>query len=268
MPRLTSADFVGPTRTSGTQVVYQNCPVCGSDKWKVYLCPVTGRWFCFAGSHSAGGVVDLGMEFSPMASMRDRLAAQQSREIITSWPEIDVPPHTPFGYSALLYLACRGLGADTCAKYGWSEHRTEERILIPFPGPAGTWVYWTARGYRDIVTPKYMSAHGRHPLYVLPRWAPHREVVLVEGVFDAMSVHQHTGLAAIALCGKTLPKYLRPDLLYLASDRIHVILDGDAAGAGLALMRDLNHLRTVRYVNLPTGTDPASLGSAIKGYLL
>jgi hypothetical protein len=262
--RLTSADFVGPSKPSGTQVCYQHCPVCGASNWKTYMDPLTGKYFCFAGQHSAGGIVDVGMQFNPMAALRDKLT---NREAIVSWPPAEMPDSYPFGHRARTYLEQRGLDPDACAAYGWAEHRTEERILVPYPGPAGTWIYWNTRAYASGVTPKYSAMPGRHPLYVLPRWHPSRRVVLVEGVFDAMAVHQHAGLAAIALGGKSLPAYLRPDLLYLAADQILVALDGDAIGAGLSLVRQLSHLRDVRFVEIASGEDPASMGPALKEHL-
>lgn len=263
--KLTAADLVGPSKASGTQICYQMCPECGSTEWKFYLNPTTGKYFCFAGRHSAGGIIDIGAPFDPMAQVRERLT--QNRETITTWPDVDMPDFCPFGHRAKTYLEQRGFSPGLCARHGWAEHRTEERILVPFRGPAGRWIYWTARGYAPQVHPKYMSAPGKHPLYVLPDWRPRRTAYLVEGVFDAMAVYQHCGEPAVALCGKSLPKYLVPDLLYLVHTDIIIMLDSDAMAQSLRIMRQLSHARRTQIVPLPPGEDPASMGPALKEYV-
>ena len=261
---LTEADFVGPSRSSGTQISYQHCPVCGADNWKTYLNPATGAWYCFAGQHSGGGKINVGASFSPMADLRDKLARTNTSP---EWPQMDMPPNYPFGYRARRYLEARGFDPDRCAALGLAEHRTEERIVIPFPGSHGKYIYWSARAYAAGIAPKYLSAPGKHPLYVLPRWQPHDTVVLVEGPMDALAVYMNTGLPTIALCGKSLPKYLEPDLLHLVTKHCIVMLDGSALGDALKIaMRLRSRVRTT-VVPIPADADPADLGPHVKEYI-
>ena len=262
--KLSAADFVGPSRSSGTQVCYQTCPVCGATNWKLYLNPTTGAWFCFAGRHNSGGKVDVGAGYNPMAALRERLSGQVAR---APWAHVELPPHHALSKLACVYLDARGFPPDRMRELGAVELQSEERVCVPFRGLAGTYVYWTARAYIREVTPKYMSAPGRHPLYVLPRWEPAPLAVLVEGVFDAIAVHLHTGLPVRALCGKSLPRYLEEDLRELCSDRVVMLLDPDALGNALQLASRLRSRHATSVVPLPDQRDPADLGIELKEVL-
>jgi len=251
----TLRDFTGPSRASGNQLCYKNCPVCGSQSWKLYVNPQTGKWFCHAGSHGGGGCVDVGLPSDPGAALREKLRDPGKTE--TFWPEIEMPPFTKLSNAAQRYLVGRGF-AHSLDKF-W-EMKDEARVLVPYFGPAGRLIYWNSRTYLpNDKGPKYKAAHGRHPLYVLPRWQPAKHVVLVEGVFDAMAVQhvvdEDTGV--VALGGKSMPRYLVPDLMRLATGAITVMLDSDAQGAALKLRTQLSLFRAVTIKTLPPGTDPA-----------
>ena len=81
-------------------------------------------------------------------------------------------------------------------------------------------------------------------------------VVLVEGVFDAISIRQN----AIPLLGKTLSKELEKALLTFKPN-IYICLDNDAIKDSIKLARKLivNGLK-VHIVEMPFGEDPSSLG--------
>ena len=115
--------------------------------------------------------------------------------------------------------------------------------------------------------PKYLAASGRHPLYVRKTWTPAPEIIVVEGVFDAEAVERHTGLKCCALGGKFLPKYLEPDLLGLATERVVLLLDPDALGDAIKLRSRLQTKRQVKIIPLPVGQDPADLGPDLKEIL-
>ena len=253
----TRADFDGPVRSSGTQLNYQNCPVCGSAGWKVYLNPDTGMWYCHAGQHSGGGAVDVGMPSDPAAALREKLRGYE--RATTHWPEIAMPPHGMLSNAARRYLEDRGFAHSL---HMFWELDDESRILVPYRGPNGEWIYWNSRMYLlNYQGPKYKCASGRHPLYVLPRWEPHDNVVLVEGVMDAMAVRYVMGhcCGVIALGGKSLPQYLVPDLLKLAPKSITVMLDSDALAHAISLRSRLSPIRDVKLCTLPAGKDPASM---------
>lgn len=259
------ADFTGPSKESGEQIVYQHCPVCGSRGWKVYVNPVTGLWWCHAGNHTGGGRIDVGM---PLAGRGQAIRGRHAPQERPRWTETGLPSWQPLGWRALRYLAARGIDKGLAASLGIVEMEERMRVLVPYLGPAGGVIYWTARSYTDLEEgPKYLAAGGKHPLYVLPDWQPREDVVLVEGVFDAIAVHEATGSAAIAVGGKSLPRYLEPDLLDLAHRSITILLDADAAADAYRLRKRLMFKRKMRVVPLPPGEDPSSMGDSLKGLL-
>ena len=260
-------DFSGPSRDSGTQTNYQFCPVCGDARWKLYLDPMRGFWYCF--SCEARGCVEISANRETWATtVLDHLAGKFSRMGAAHWPEMELPEWEPLSRKATRYLARRGIDADLARKLGIVERVGRLRIIIPYFGPDGSIIYHTARAYSNFEEgPKYLTAGGRHPLFVLPDWHQGDELVIVEGVLDAIMVHAHTARRVVALGGKSLPVYLRPELLALAKDRIDIALDSDALASALTLKSKLPQHLDVRIVMLPDGEDPASLGAGIKEWL-
>lgn len=255
------ADFKGPHRGSGEELNYQECPVCGSSNWKVYVNPLTGLWFCFAATHQAGGRIqtddwtdDARAELLAILSSTGRVATQQ-------WPEIDLPSWMPLTPHAQRYLAGRGIHASTWGALGLVEMRQSPRVLVPYRGPLGRTIYWTARAYTTWAgdVPKYMSAPGTHPLFMLPRWESVPMAVVVEGPFDAIAVWQATGLPTVALGGKSMSRQVEFDLRKLVRERITLMLDADAGAATLTLSDKLMDQYKLRLVTLDDGLDPADL---------
>lgn len=261
----TLADFGGPTRESGGQIVYQNCPVCGSRRWKVYVNPDTGFWFCHDPSHSGGGKVDCGLQLAGRGrALLESLDLRPSHK----WGAIQLPAYEPLGRRALRYLKARGISERHAARLGLVEMQDSMRIVVPYYGPDGEIIYWSARAYSKMQDgPKYLAASGKHPLYVRPNWKPASTLVLVEGVFDAIAVESHTGLDVCALGGKYLPRYLEPDLMRLGTSRLVVLLDPDAIGDAIKLRSRLMTKREVKIIPLPLGQDPADLGPDLKEIL-
>jgi len=260
------AEFTGQSRPSGTQINFQRCPVCGSDAWKVYVDPTTGKWFCFAGQHNAGGVVEVDFPGTGAGAAILAMLEPQSSEPL--WRELQLPGWTPLCPRATRYLERRGVGPDTVRRLGIVEMAERMRVLFPYRDDRGQVIWWNARSYTTLEEgPKYLGAPGKHPLYVLPNWHPSRDVVLVEGVFDAIAVWQHVpGVTAVALGGKFLPKYLMPGLLRLAHDAGHltVMLDNDALAHAISLQMRLRSVRPTRVALLPAGEDPASMGPRLR----
>lgn len=261
----TFADFGGPNRTSGGQVVFQNCPVCGNRRWKVYVNPDTGFWFCHAPEHSGGGKVDCGLQLAGRGrAFLESLALQPS----TKWHPMPLPAYEPLGRRALRYLMARGISERRAARLGIVEMQDRMRIVVPYYGPDGEVIYWSARAYSKMEDgPKYLAASGRHPLYVRPDWLPTRTLVLVEGVFDALAVEEHTGLDVCALGGKYLPRYLEHDLLRIGVRRLVVLLDPDALADAIKLRSRMMTKREVKIIPLPLGKDPADLGPDLEEIL-
>jgi DNA primase len=179
-----------------------------------------------------------------------------------------MPRWTPLGWRARRYLERRGISAEQAAALGIVEMEERMRVVVPYRYRNGSIIYWNARSYSDLEEgPKYLAASGKHPLYVLPQYKVADTLVLVEGVFDAISVAHHTGHTVAAVGGKALPSYLVPDVLDLCRRSIVLLLDGDALSGALTLKRKLETKRQVRIVPLPVGEDPASLGAGLRELL-
>ena len=258
-------DFKGPSRGSGDELNYMECPVCGSPNWKVYLNPFTGLWFCFASGHQGGGCVQSD-DFTDQARQELlRMMSTSYGEVPTQqWPELDLPLWKPLTPGAQEYLRERGIHTGTWGWLGIVEMRQSPRVLIPYRGPNGRCVYWTGRAYNkwsDV--PKYMSAPGGHPLFMLPRWEAVNTAVVVEGPFDAIAVWQATGMPVVALGGKTISKRVEFDLRKLVRESLVVMLDADAHAAALTLKDTLMDQYSVKLVALEEGTDPADTNSDV-----
>jgi len=234
----------GDYRMSGDQRIYAQCPSCGKAN-KCYQSDETGAWYCF--SCQAKGIVS--DEITRADDLRKKLFPQERHE--NSWPEMAMPEFKPLGNLARRWLRGRGITAPE--QFGIVELEGSTRVLLPYHGPSGRIIYWSTRHYIDDGKPKYVTAPGRHPLYVLPEWRKHDEVVIVEGVLDAIAHYLATGIATIALGGKSLPNYLRSELAILAGDRRTVMLDSDAFGAAMKLAGDIGG----KVELLPDGMDPA-----------
>lgn len=258
------ADFNGNSRESGTQINFQTCPVCSDQRFKCYVDPITGKWFCFA--HQGGGCVEVEVGRDDwVARLKSQHADRYRVDTPIDWPEVDLPPWEPLSKKASRYLQARGIDSSLARALGLVEMQDSLRIIIPYTGPSGRIIYWSARAYSDFQDgPKYLGASGRHPLYVLPNWHPSDELVVVEGALDAISVRTHTGRHVAALGGKSLPRYLRPELLAMVKSRVTLILDADAPLAAVRIKHQLPRRLDLKIVKLPDGEDPASLGAGIK----
>lgn len=270
----TISDFPGDCRPSGDQIRFKHCPVCGSDRWKVYVDPVKGKWVCFAGKHPVnpnggpgGGNLEIARDDdAPGQHIFD--ARQGPPEV--EWAEIELPDWVPLSFGARKYLENRRISPQIAKILGLVEWEGKYRILYPYFDQSGQLVYWNSRRYHPELGegPKYLTAPGKHPLYITPYLDIETEhtynsAVIVEGVHDAIAV-ELAGYPAIALGGKTLPRYLRKYLLTSVANCgiIYVMLDRDALKNALHLRDFLASqpgIKEVR-VRVPlSGCDPGDM---------
>lgn len=234
---------------------FQQCPVCGDRRWKVYVNSVSGGWNCKTGECGAKGW----LQGTGLAQLRRQLEAPKP----VVWEQVDVPYTKP-------------LGAHT----GWVEEKyqlhnpdqlglqeakltipgTAHGVLIPYYNRQGHVIYWSIR--RFFGEPKYMNKGGRHPLYV-PMYATGTcfrsfdTLAVVEGAFDAMRVWRDTSMPVVALGGKSLPRYLKQNLLDMVGTKLIVSLDHDALADALKLRKQVGAHVDTEIVVLPKGKDPA-----------
>lgn len=246
------SDFPGECRSSGNQLVF-NCPAC-EGKWKLYLNPVSGLYYCFR--CGTRGCVEVGVApdaYDAGKQIMD-LLLRAKRE---PWNEVELPEFDHLSRRAVRYLEKRGIPHSYAKRRGLVEWEDKFRIIVPYFDESGKLIYWNSRAYSDNLAegPKYIASPGKHPLYVLGP-ADARKVFVVEGVFDAFAVNQAAPHhKVIALGGKSLPRYLRADLTKAAgSAKIIVALDPDALAEALDLTVKIG---TIWLLDLPE--DPADM---------
>lgn len=148
--------------------------------------------------------------------------------------------------------------------------RFRDRLMVPLIAPGGTVVGFGARALGDE-QPKYLNSpetplyHKGSFLFALETARRHAddagEIVVVEGYFDAISLHQVGLTHAVATSGTALTAD-QARLLRRMAPRVALTYDGDDAGRE-AMMRSLAVLLAegleVVVVDLPQGEDPDTL---------
>lgn len=168
-------------------------------------------------------------------------------------------------------LVQAGLVARRETGRGGLYDRFRNRLMVPLVAPGGVVVGFGARAFSDADPPKYLNSpetpvyHKGSFLFGLDqarrKAEPDGEMIVVEGYFDAIALHQ-AGLGnTVATSGTALtPDQAR--LLKRVVPRIVLTYDGDAAGQE-AMMRSLGVLLAegldVVVADLPEGEDPDTL---------
>src|SRR5579864_5756946 len=135
-------------------------------------------------------------------------------------------------------LAERGITKETAETFGvgyfGGKGSMRGRIVIPIHNEKGELVAYGGRAIDDS-EPRYKLPAGFHKsleLFNLHRAIGENNsegrVVVVEGFFDCMKVHQ-AGLPAVALMGSSLSQ-AQEQLLTAHFKSIHLLFDGDNAG--------------------------------------
>jgi len=165
------------------------------------------------------------------------------------------------------YLVSRGVLLRTARTFGLGFYSGKGllrgRIVIPIHNEAGELVAYAGRAI-DGQEPKYRFPAGFRKSLVLfnlhraigPK---PRTVVVVEGFFDAIAVHQ-AGYPVVALMGSTLSRH-QADLVCGSFDRVVLMLDGDEAGrqGTTTIVRALGARTPTTHIDLPDGTQPDQL---------
>lgn len=145
-----------------------------------------------------------------------------------SWVEDDDPPS--LFYDAFDYLANRGSPVFDGWNYFWTEdtyYNWNKRIIIPFYHN-GKIVGYTGRRFTNTQRiSKYFSQQPEHFLFNQDKLEGDAEtIILVEGVFDAISIK------GVATLGNALTKK-QINLLKLSKKRIILVPDRNKAGRKL-----------------------------------
>ena len=168
-------------------------------------------------------------------------------------------------------LVQAGLAARRESGRGGLYDRFRHRLMVPLVAPGGSVVGFGARALSDQDSPKYLNSpetavyHKGAFLFAFEQARrqaePDGELIVVEGYFDAIALHQAGLRNAVATSGTALtPDQAR--LLRRVAPRVVLTYDGDAAGQE-AMMRSLGVLLAegleVLVADLPQGEDPDTL---------
>jgi DNA primase len=166
------------------------------------------------------------------------------------------------------YLLARGLGEHTAGYFGVGYYNgsgfLRGRIVIPIHNEDDELVAYAGRAI-DKTEPKYRLPAGfrkSHLLFNLHRAirSGDRTLILVEGYFDTMKIHEAGHPNVAALMGSRLSSR-QAELIGTYFDQVILMLDADRAGrAGTAAAAtELSSILAVQIVELASGTQPDQL---------
>jgi DNA primase len=196
---------------------------------------------------------------------------QQPVEKRASSPE---GPNKPLGFLlkgidySYAYLASRGISRETAETFdvGFFSGKgsMSGRVVIPIHNESGELVAYAGRAIDDS-EPRYKLPAGFHKsleLYNLHRAlaAGQSGLIVVEGFFDAMKVHQAGYPFVVALMGCSMSDE-QERLLTAHADMVLVMLDGDEAGRHGTdeLLQRLGRKAWVKAITVPEGKQPDQL---------
>ena len=237
---------LGRSYKSGNEYLF-HCPFCSHDKlklsvnidknyWKCWICDKSGRNIGFLVRRF--GSQDDKLAWSKYenrveTSGFDMLFAEKEEEIA---PKVDLPKsfcsltsnkRSTAALNARQYLRERGIGKPDILKWkiGYaSAGEYEGRVIIPSFAPDGFVSYFIARSY-GRAWPKYKNPPTSRNIVFNDLYVDWEEdVILVEGVFDAIKAGN-----AIPLLGSTLRKDTKLFQKIVAKKKeIYLALDPDA----------------------------------------
>ncbi len=256
--RLVLADYgvLEKLRRSGREQYRGRCPIHrgeGRDAFHAHL----GRnlFHCFA-CGAGGNVLDLVAELE-QCSAREAALRLQRRYVAGGLAPAPRPsesgegklvtekregnPVLPFSLPGLVaehpYVSGRGLSRETASRFEIGYHAgpgmMTGRLAIPIQDEHGRLVAYCGRSIA-AEPPRYKFPAGFRKSAVLFNYhraaaGSHRRVVVVEGFFDCMRVHQAGFASVLALMGAALSQP-QADLLAGRFAEIVLMLDGDSAG--------------------------------------
>jgi DNA primase len=188
-----------------------------------------------------------------------------------------VEPNRPLGFALQWidtrhpYLAQRGISPATARLFGVGMYGGNGflagRCVIPIRDEKSQLVAYAGRAVNGE-EPKYRFPAGFRKSQVLfnldrAMQTCGRNVIVVEGFFDAMKVHQARHPAVVALMGASFSQR-QSELLLSQFASITLMLDGDEAGrrAAEVIAELLKPKASVRKVELPNRVQPDQLSSA------
>ena len=281
------------------QQLQGRCPLHGGTRDDSFRVSLTQNFFhCFA-CQARGSVLDF-------VAAREKCSIREAALRLQEWfhviPERAAPPRraetsavptVPFGNKkggnpplpftltgvdhAHPYLRQRGIERCTAVEFGVGYYPgpglMSRRLVIPIHNERGAIVAYAGRALDDR-PPKYKLPVGfrkGQELFNQHRAAAtgHPTVIVVEGYFDCLRVHQAGFPCVVALMGSSLsPEQKR--ILLERFERVVLLLDGDAVGraASQAIRTELAKRCRVVEVQVPEDQQPDQLSATALENLL
>lgn len=243
---------LGKYRKSNTKWARLNCPFCSKKDYSISLNVETGYCKC----HRC-------LNYGYINDLKD-VEEQIIDEVFDGelpYGVCDISQCYPWNKKLCLeYLFNRGITHEDVVKYNIKYAESgylEGRIFIPF-FLKGKLVYYIARTiYDESKEPKkILNPKGRKELFNIERASQYQEVVLVEGVFDAIL----TGDDAIPILGKSLTQYQIDLMVQHDITVVNIMLDPEVElHYSINLAKKINkYFRTVNIIKIPKELgDPA-----------
>lgn len=252
------------------EVQMKVCLFCGNPRWNLELSATKGVYHCWAcresgplssflATHLGRGDVDMEVDLdADRPGRRDEGVPDHLRlrpaHLVGAW-EID---------SSRRYLQKRGIDATDARRYELQvvrarNHHLAGRLVFPVREYfSRRHLGYVTRSYTGG-TPKYQTVTDERPLPVAGyRQIDEPLVVLSEGLFDAIRVHQ-AGFSAACLLGSTNPTLDGwAERVGRSIGTVVIALDGDATDEAHELKWLVRPMvQRARVLDLPDGRDPA-----------
>lgn len=268
--------------------LHGDCPFCSDSRGRLGVNTVKGVAHCF-NCGWAGGYVALlqqllGLTYEAATGLI--LAGRNRRRGLAELPtvtqissetrgsrDVELPsefeplvlPETARSRGFWRYLRARRYAPDLIQSYGIGFARSgwcAWRVIVPIMVD-GRLASYVARAVDDSVVPKYRSPPGSNNadlLFNLERLVGREDVVLMEGVFDALRLPD----LAVATLGAHLSQAQRTLLMQMGFRRAIFCWDEDDTGLPQAYeaARALQGRMEVLQATLPEGADPGRLSVA------
>lgn len=214
-----------------------------------------------------------GIEAPEKSRVRPARRREANRELVRKKGSCNPP--LPFALTGVNpgheYLVQRGIDRATAIEFGLGLYLgpglLSGRIVFPIGNRRGEVVAYAGRAL-DGSLPKYKIPPGFRKsleLFNLHRALAtgSKTVIVVEGYFDCLRVHQAGLPWVVALMGSALSA-VQERSLRQNFHHVILLLDGDEAGraASRAIAARLAEMSSVRVIDLPDNTQPDQLSSA------
>ena len=234
----------------------------------------TGKWHCWVSNQGGHNLFQLfkkvganRQEFRELSKLLGETTfyntkdepGKQDIKLPDEFKSLSEPHTSIIKDHAMLFLKKRGITEQDIIRYNLgycTEGQYQNRIIIPSYDENGRLNYFVGRDfysstlkYKNPPIPKDVIGFDLYVNWSLP-------IILVEGVFDAMSVKSNS----IPLFGKTILPRLYQKIVEKKVKDIFIILDSDAFNDAIQMTEKfVNEGINVNFVKLD-GKDPSDLG--------